>query len=214
MDKSKQTGKQTLVEEGTELKGTLKSSCQVVVNGSIDGQIEAPSLMIAETGTVLGTVKAAKLRSEGTLAGDIDAEDVYLSGVVRSNTMIRARKLEVKLQPERGKLEVTFGECLLEVGEDPAHVKPEDSDAKSPRAEEAPAMLSAPAEPKSAEPGWTEPPKVETQQALAAAAPPGDASARNGDRESWPATIDGNTNEGGRRSKKNQERRESQAPSS
>src|SRR6188768_1285104 len=105
MDKSKPSGKQTLVEEGTELKGTLKSSCQVVVNGTIDGQISAPSLVVSTTGILLGTVKANTLRSEGTLAGDIDADDVYLSGTVRSNTMIRARKLEVKLAPEKGKLE-------------------------------------------------------------------------------------------------------------
>ena len=222
MDKTKLTGKQTLVEEGTELKGTLKSSCQVVVNGSIDGQIEAPSLMIAPTGTVLGTVKAAKLRSEGTLAGDIDAEDVYLSGVVRSNTMIRARKLEVKLEPERGKLEVTFGECLLEVGEDPAHVQPEEPEAKTSRVEEPPAVLTAakPVEaPKAAdarsseEPTWSEPPRGESQDAAAGAAG-GETAAR----ESWPS-MEGGTgasgaNEGGRRSKKNQERRESQAPTS
>lgn len=115
--------KQTLVEEGTELKGTLKSRCQVVVNGSIDGQIEAPALRITQTGSVFGTVRAQTLRSEGTLAGDIDADDVYLSGTVRSNTMIRAKTLEVKLTPEKGKLEVTFGECLLEVGDDPAKVE-------------------------------------------------------------------------------------------
>jgi cytoskeletal protein CcmA (bactofilin family) len=148
MDKSKLSaisGKQTLVEEGTELKGTLKSSCQVVVNGTIDGQIEAPSLTVAETGTVLGNVKATKLRSEGTLAGNIDADEVYLSGTVKSNTMIRANKLEVKLSQERGKLEVTFGECLLEVGEDPAHKADKPADVVvSPMAKlDAPAMPAA-----------------------------------------------------------------------
>ena len=126
MEISKQSTKQTLVEEGTELKGTLKSTCQVVVNGTIDGQIEAPALTISQTGAVLGIVKVAKLRSEGTLAGSIDADDVYLSGTVRSNTMIRASKLEVKLTQDRGKLEVTFGECLLDVGDDPAHVAARD----------------------------------------------------------------------------------------
>jgi len=203
MDKSKQSGKQTLVEEGTELKGTLKSSCQVVVNGSIDGQIEAPSLTIANTGTVLGTVKAQKLRSEGTLAGNIDADDVYLSGVVRSNTVIRARKLEVSLQPERGKLEVTFGECLLEVGEDPAHVQAEEPEAKTNRVDE-PAQAVAPARPSDG-PGWSDPP-AQAPGATAEAAP----------RESWPAaegSAGTNGSEGGRR-KKGQDRRESQAPSS
>lgn len=101
--------KQTLVEEGTEFNGTMKSTCSVVVNGTFDGQIDAPELSIAGTGAVLGAVKAAKLRSEGTLAGSIDAEEVYLSGTVRSNTKIRASKLEVKLTQEGGKLEVTFG---------------------------------------------------------------------------------------------------------
>jgi cytoskeletal protein CcmA (bactofilin family) len=146
----KPTGKQTLVEEGTELKGTLKSSCQVVVNGKIDGQIEAPALTVTTSGAVLGTVRAQKLRSEGTLAGDIDADDVYLSGTVKSNTMIRAKKLEVKLSADRGKLEVSFGECMVEVGEDPAHA----AEAAKPAAavEQTPAAMSA-----SAEPRWSEP---------------------------------------------------------
>ncbi|HVW27247.1 MAG TPA: polymer-forming cytoskeletal protein [Polyangiaceae bacterium] len=143
----KPTGKQTLVEEGTELKGTLKSSCQVVVNGKIDGQIEAPALTVTTSGAVLGTVRAQKLRSEGTLAGDIDADDVYLSGTVKSNTMIRAKKLEVKLGADRGKLEVSFGECMVEVGEDPARAAEAKPNAV---AEQKPALASA-------EPRWSEP---------------------------------------------------------
>jgi cytoskeletal protein CcmA (bactofilin family) len=182
MEKAHQTVKQTLVEEGTELKGTLKSSCQVVVNGKIDGQIEAPSLTVTTTGTVLGTVRAQKLRSEGTLAGDIDADDVYLSGTVRSNTMIRAKKLEVKLGTERGKLEVSFGECMVEVGDDPAHV----AEQKPSTALAAVATTALVASPLNDTPRWSEP--------AAPAEAPADASKDD------------------RRSKKNNERRDSQAP--
>jgi cytoskeletal protein CcmA (bactofilin family) len=156
MEKS-QTGKQTLVEEGTELKGTLKSTCQVVVNGKIDGQIEAPALTVTATGTVLGSVRAQKLRSDGTLAGDIDAEDVYLSGTVKSNTMIRARKLEVKLAPERGKLEVTFGECMVEVGEDPAQATEKKSETAIVAATPATSVLAASPLGGDREPRWSEP---------------------------------------------------------
>jgi hypothetical protein len=123
-------------------------------------QIEAPALTITSTGSVIGNVKAEKLRSEGTLAGDIDADDVYLAGTVGSNTMIRARKLEVKLAPERGKLAVTFGECIIEVGDDPAVVKEPVPEA----AKAAPAAVAAPEEsaPVAAaaveEPSWSEPP--------------------------------------------------------
>lgn len=102
--------KQTLVEEGTEFNGSMRSNCAVVVHGTFDGQIEAPELEVADTGAVQGTVKAGRLRSDGILAGSIDAEEVYLSGAVCSNTKIRASKLELKLSQESGKLEITFGE--------------------------------------------------------------------------------------------------------
>lgn len=197
MDKTTQTEKRTLVEEGTELKGTLKSSCQVVVNGAIDGQIEAPALTVTETGTVLGTVKAEKLRSEGTLAGDIDASDVYLSGTVRSNTMIRAKSLEVKLAPERGKLEVTFGECLVEVGEDPA----ERHDATEPAADEpAAAQPAADAEPAAAEPA----------PSLAAT----DSTSADDGEPTWSEPPAPAEDDAGKRSKKKRrnDNRESQAP--
>jgi cytoskeletal protein CcmA (bactofilin family) len=122
---SSKTPKQTLVEEGTEFKGTLKSSCPVVVNGTIDGEVDAPEITITRSGAVLGAIKAKKVKSQGTLSGNVDAGDVFLAGSVRSNTVIKAKSLEVKLgSSDKGHLEVTFGECNLEVGEAP---KDEDS---------------------------------------------------------------------------------------
>lgn len=114
------TPKQTLVEEGTEFKGTLKSSCAVVVNGTIDGEVDAPEITITRSGAVLGAIKAKKVKSQGTLSGNVDAGDVFLAGSVRSNTVIKAKSLEVRLgssSSDKGHLEVTFGECNLEVGE-------------------------------------------------------------------------------------------------
>ena len=120
--------KQTLVEEGTEFKGTMKSTCPVVVRGKSEGEINAPSITVTETGTVLGDLKAEKIHSEGVLAGSVEADDVFLSGTVRSDTIIRARSLEVKLRPERGKLEVTFGECIIEVGDEPNKAEAKNTD--------------------------------------------------------------------------------------
>jgi cytoskeletal protein CcmA (bactofilin family) len=111
------TPKQTLIEEGTEFKGTLKSSCPVVINGAIDGEVDAPEITVARAGTVAGSLKATKVRSQGTLSGKVEASDVFLSGVVRSNTSIKAKRLEVKLGSEQAQIEVNFGECSLEVGE-------------------------------------------------------------------------------------------------
>jgi cytoskeletal protein CcmA (bactofilin family) len=111
--------KQTTVEEGTQFIGTLNSSCHVIVRGQIDGDLNAPSLMISETGTVMGNVKAQSIQAAGVLGGRVDAEDIFLSGSVRSHTVIRARNLEVKLTGNQKRLEVTFGECILDVGDEP-----------------------------------------------------------------------------------------------
>lgn len=140
------TPKQTVVEEGTEFKGTIKSSCAVVINGTIDGDVDAPEVTVTRSGSIAGAVKATKLRSQGTLSGKVEATDVFLSGVVRSNTAIKAKRLEAKLGSDSAQIEVTFGECALEVGDAVA-----DATVVAPvRAEAAPApdgeVWGAPAE--------------------------------------------------------------------
>ena len=112
--------KQTLIEDDTEFKGKLSSKCPVVVKGSVDGEIAGPSLHVSTTGTVVGQVKVTELRSEGTIGGEFDADTIHLAGTVKNNTVIKARSLEVRLTPQSGRLQVTFGECELAVGEVPS----------------------------------------------------------------------------------------------
>jgi cytoskeletal protein CcmA (bactofilin family) len=112
-------GKRTLIEEGTELKGTLTSSCPVVVLGRLEGQMTGPSVDVAESGVLSGRAKVKELRSRGELSGEFEADSVELSGRVHDKTIIRAQTLEVKLQRSDGRLEVTFGECELAVGDAP-----------------------------------------------------------------------------------------------
>jgi cytoskeletal protein CcmA (bactofilin family) len=109
--------KKTLVEEGTQFKGSLSSNCPVVVRGRIEGEVAAPSLTVSASGAVHGKVKVDELRSQGEISGEFDADIVQLSGGVKDNTIIRAKSLEVKLAPPNGKLQVVFGECTLDVGE-------------------------------------------------------------------------------------------------
>jgi cytoskeletal protein CcmA (bactofilin family) len=117
------TEKRTLVEEGTTFKGSLQSTCPIFVKGGVEGDIQAPSLTVASSGTVSGKVKAGELKSEGALAGEFDVEKVQLSGSVKDNTVIRAKSLEVKLTTSGSKMQVVFGECELEVGEQPVREK-------------------------------------------------------------------------------------------
>jgi cytoskeletal protein CcmA (bactofilin family) len=117
-DKNIVSGKHTLVEEGTELKGTVISNCPIVVMGKVEGEVTAPIVQVASSGVVAGKVKVSELRSAGEVAGEIEAETVRISGRVRDKTVIRARTLEVSLQRENG-TEVVFGECELAIGDEP-----------------------------------------------------------------------------------------------
>ena len=111
--------KRTIIEEGSEIKGTLTSSCGVVVRGRLDGEIETPSLSVSATGAVHGRARVGQVESEGELSGEFDADIVRLAGTVKDNTVIRTKSLEVKLEAGGGKMQVMFGECELAVGEEP-----------------------------------------------------------------------------------------------
>ncbi len=119
------TEKRTLVEEGTTFKGSLTSTCPILVKGTINGDLEAPSLTVAATGSVSGKVKAGELKSEGELSGEFDVDKVVLSGSVKDNTVIRAKALEVKLSVTGSKMQVVFGEVQLDIGDMPSREKAE-----------------------------------------------------------------------------------------
>jgi cytoskeletal protein CcmA (bactofilin family) len=115
--------KRTLIEDGTELKGTLTSTCPIVVMGRVEGDLTGPSVEVTESGVVNGKAKVTELRSRGELAGEFDADKVELSGRVRDKTRIRAQSLEVSLKREDARIEMVFGDCELAVGDAPDKAK-------------------------------------------------------------------------------------------
>lgn len=136
------TVKQTIVENGTEFEGIVRSQCPVVVSGQIKGEVSAPTLTVTMEGSVHGKVKVSKLKAEGSLAGEIDAESVELSGSISDDTIIRATKLEVKLNQSSGKkLQVSFGNCELQVGDAAMKAKPDANGQK--KEQSAPELVGA-----------------------------------------------------------------------
>jgi len=137
--------RKTLVEEGTQFKGSLSSNCPIEVRGLIEGDVSAPALSVSASGAVHGRVKVGEMRSEGELAGEFDADVVQLSGTIKDNTVIRAKSFEVKLAPANGKMQVIFGECELEVGSEHPGARANDADAASlAKAEPAPRASERP----------------------------------------------------------------------
>jgi cytoskeletal protein CcmA (bactofilin family) len=148
-DKTGSNGiKQTLVEEGTEFVGKLTSKCPIVVMGNVEGEVTGPIIHVTRSGVVAGNVKVKELRSEGELAGSVEADVVRIAGKIRDRTVIRARTLEVTLTSNDKAMEVLFGECELAIGDEPnkaAAVAAANPETKKP--ETAAAAASSPAEP-------------------------------------------------------------------
>jgi cytoskeletal protein CcmA (bactofilin family) len=132
--------RRTLIEEGTEFKGTMSSTCPIDVMGRVEGEVSGPSIHISETGAVAGTIKVTHLRSEGELSGEVAAETVQLSGRVKDGTSIRASSLEVRLNVPGGAMEVVFGEVELAVGDAPSKQAAIDA-AVGPAVAETPAVI-------------------------------------------------------------------------
>jgi cytoskeletal protein CcmA (bactofilin family) len=138
------TVKQTIVENGTEFEGTVRSQCAIVVSGQLKGEVSAPTLTLTKEGRVHGKVKVSQLKSEGSLGGEIDADSVELSGSISDDTVIRAGSLEVKLSQSAGsKLQVSFGNCELNVGDPVVKGKTEAQSSGHKKEQPAPVLVGA-----------------------------------------------------------------------
>jgi cytoskeletal protein CcmA (bactofilin family) len=103
------TQKRTLIEDGTRFKGSLSSTCPIVVQGSVEGDVDGPALTVSTTGSVSGVVVTGMLKSDGRIAGDFDVETAQLAGTVEKDTVIKANSLDLKLAVTTGKAQLTFG---------------------------------------------------------------------------------------------------------
>ena len=103
------TTKRTLVEEGTRFKGSLTSTCPILVQGSVEGDVEGPAVTVSATGAISGKIMTSALKSDGKIAGDFEVDTAQLSGTIETNTVIRAQSLDVKLTVATGKVQLTFG---------------------------------------------------------------------------------------------------------
>lgn len=108
-DPKKPQTPRTIVDEGTTLRGTMSSTCPVLVHGAVDGTLDAPSVTVSASGSITGKVTTEKLRSIGKIAGDYNVKDAQLAGVVESKTQVTAETLHLKLTATQGRIELKFG---------------------------------------------------------------------------------------------------------
>ena len=84
---AKAGAKQSVVAQDLVIDGEVTSLGPVDVRGTVTGQVHAPDIVIATTGSITGAARAHDMTIQGQIAGTIDALNVILtsSAVVRAD---------------------------------------------------------------------------------------------------------------------------------
>lgn len=72
--------KPSMISEGFEFNGDIKSSGSLTVEGSIIGQVSVDHMIVGVTGSVSGTITAKTINVKGKLAGSIICSDIVVGG--------------------------------------------------------------------------------------------------------------------------------------
>ncbi|WP_104760616.1 bactofilin family protein [Helicobacter cetorum] len=92
-------GPATIIAQGTKIKGELHLNCHLHVDGELEGKVESSStVVIGQTGVIVGEIYANKLVVSGKFNGVIEAEIVeimplgHIDGKVSSQELVIERK--------------------------------------------------------------------------------------------------------------------------
>lgn len=72
--------KPSMISEGFEFNGDIKSNGSLTVDGSIVGQVTVDNLIVGVTGSVAGTITAKTINVKGKLSGNVNCSDIIVGG--------------------------------------------------------------------------------------------------------------------------------------
>ena len=103
----------TIVQEGSDFRGDFTSSCPIVVNGRIKGDVKAPTVTVTNSGALHGNVEAKSIACRGSVSGVLEADTIELSGAIAQSTIIRAQRLRLNIESTSGRIELAFGKAVI-----------------------------------------------------------------------------------------------------
>ena len=68
----------SIISDGTEFKGNVKSCAEIQIDGGLNGNVKADKVLIGINGNVRGNITAQFLRICGRIEGEIKAETLHL----------------------------------------------------------------------------------------------------------------------------------------
>jgi len=95
----KQDAQTTIVTEGATLKGEMKLSCNLYVDGEFEGIIHSTSTVtVGKNGRIKGDIRAEKIMVQGLIDGSLDCErlEILSSGRVHGKILTSELVIEAK----------------------------------------------------------------------------------------------------------------------
>lgn len=83
----------SVLSANTEMKGSIKTSDELFIQGKLEGDVRATSIVVCAGGIVRGDISADSVSVYGAVTGNIEARDVRLcagavvDGEIRHNTL-------------------------------------------------------------------------------------------------------------------------------
>ena len=86
----------SIISEGSEFKGNIKTSGEIQIDGVLNGNIRAKQIVVGVNGNVRGNVTANFLRICGKIEGEIRAEtlEIVSSASVKGNVFKKTISIE------------------------------------------------------------------------------------------------------------------------
>ena len=87
------------IGEGVSFKGSISASEEAVIEGQFTGELTVSSLLIGQTGSVTGAIKADRIDVKGELSKDIISRHLL---IVRSTGKVNGTLEYAEIEIERG----------------------------------------------------------------------------------------------------------------
>ena len=86
----------SIISEGSEFKGNIKTSGEIQIDGVINGNIRAKQIVVGVNGNVRGNITANFLRICGKIEGEIRAEtlEIVKTATVKGNVFKKTISIE------------------------------------------------------------------------------------------------------------------------
>jgi cytoskeletal protein CcmA (bactofilin family) len=87
----------SIISDGTEFKGNVKTSAEIQIDGGLNGNVKANKVLIGINGNVRGNITAQLVRICGKIEGEIKAETLQI--VKTASVKGNVHKKTISIEP-------------------------------------------------------------------------------------------------------------------